>query len=324
MSSRFRGLFSCTLQLSLVVLFGSLGYILYTVYHNEGISSGTANVFSTVVLVVITAWYARSTHKLLKVTDAQTKATKATYAPKIDSDIEWDDNRISLDISNRGLGVAKDIEIEVSLFTNEMGKHESGDAYRYIAHLKESLPPGKKIVSDNNDNSITLEPRFFVEKADPELRDYVSRHGHDYYEPLVESGFIDEDTMNYLIDRIEQGRGGAESLPSEGMNLDELITSFQEEHGNHPYPIIYVNIEYRDVVGDKTYSEKVVDGARAFPQYNQNDDNDIAYIRILPMATGWRLWLWRRSISRFSELMPIKDIAYPFEEDVSGTVIDES
>lgn len=311
---------SAVIQAVVFLLVLVLGYIAAELYWTEGITATTVSAISTVVLVLITAWYARSTHRMLNATNLQTKATRAAYAPNLDVKIvDWIEDGFILNICNRGLGTAKDVRIEVSLFDSEDGAYGAGEAYRYIGYIQQSIPPEKSLVSPPEERLFEVYPRFFTSLVDVKLSDFhkVTKNNQDG------SGLAKIDgnnSINYLIDRIYRGKGGNEYFPSECMEFDEIIQDIGGRSNDAIYPIVHVDVYYKDIIGDKQYDEKVADGIRI--QLERDDiDTEVDDIKFITLATGFRLSLSRRMIDFAIERISVRDVAHPFEEDLSGEVI---
>lgn len=316
-----RRLYSLLMQIAVGFLLVIIMYALYISYSSSGLSLQFTSILATFTLVVITAWYARSTARLLEKTEKQTEATRAAYAPKIDSSFTWKENTIELGISNRGTGVAKDIRVIVDVFTTEMGVESVGERYRYIAHFQQSLPPQKTLTNEKS-NTITLSPCFFLDTADITVRNYVSNHGTEYHPALVESGMIEQDTLGHLVNYYEnQGNGGSEHLPTETGDLFDLLER-QLKSDNEPYALLVdVKVKYSDVIGRESYSEKIVDGHRVDADLSDYSEG-IQPIYVPPLASGLHLKVYKYILSKSKEKLSPEFVTYPYEEDYSAVVSD--
>ncbi|MDS0297789.1 hypothetical protein NDI76_03455 [Halogeometricum sp. S1BR25-6] len=322
MNDGHRGLSYYVVLAASIILITFLSYVLYQTYIEKGLTLQFASVLSSATLVVITIWYAQSTHKLLSKTEKQTEATQAAYAPKLDIKQIWAEDSMELIIANRGLGVARDISIKVDVYPDVGGFDSIGERYQYILHFQQSLPPNQKFTTDSGD-SIVVEPRFFTELSDTTIQEYIRRSGDHSQEALVDSGIINEDTYEYLMDYYEkEGKGGSESLPVETgtiFGLTEIVD--RKKLPGQPPLIVDVTANYRDIVGTTTYSEKLVDGHGVLTEMNRSGKRINAF-RSAPPVSGVKIRIWNSVMDFLRERMPEINITYPYEEDYDASLKD--
>jgi hypothetical protein len=109
-----------------------------------------ASTIGTFTLVAITAWYAWSTRRLLRVTQDQTEATRASFAPHIDARLSSrGSDFFSVDLVNRGHGVATNIEIQTRVYVDPRSAitpdRIPGKYYEFVVHVNQSLPSGSSL-----------------------------------------------------------------------------------------------------------------------------------------------------------------------------------
>ena len=126
--------------LFLVMFIIVLGVYLGALSYNE------ASGLSTIILVLVTLIYTLNTRE-------QVSATRASYAPALDIEVTPNADYLSIGITNRGEGVAKDIVVTVRI--NE---------YEYRAYISESLRPGQRLESTygETEGRLSIVPRFYV------------------------------------------------------------------------------------------------------------------------------------------------------------------
>lgn len=142
---------------------------------------------ATIGLVVLTAWYANSTRRLLKSSQAQVEVMQASYAPVLDIQIEPESNYLQLAITNRGEGTATNIRLIVEIEAEDQ-------IYQYIGKIARPLPSGETISGasprvtstpiEKNPNGryLYLQPRFRYEStlaALPELLHQLGEEDQD-------------------------------------------------------------------------------------------------------------------------------------------------
>lgn len=302
-----------TIGMGLIVAISS---ILYYIYEEQGFSLQFASTLSSLTLVIITMWYAQSTYKLLDQTKSQTKATRAAYAPKLDVTSKWGEDHLELKICNRGLGVAKDIDILFDVFTGRMGVMGAGERYRYICHFRQSLTPNSKLTDEGSD-SLTIKPEFFLETSEETIKEQVSRLEHG-----APPNFLNPDTLNYLVEHFEtEGDGGAESFPTESGDLFDLAEYVRTGDGEGQALLISVTAEYRDVIGSDVYSEELVNQHTLRLDLTEYEDG-IRPTSLPPTASGFRLKFARYFIRKGKQKLSPEYVTYPFEEDCDGVVED--
>lgn len=91
--------------------------------------------------LVLVIYYAR----LFRETREQTRATKASYAPSIDTRLDTDDEDILLTLINRGQGVAKNIVFGLEVTADE-------ETCGYIADFQTTLQPGHVLRWNDEDD----------------------------------------------------------------------------------------------------------------------------------------------------------------------------
>lgn len=110
------------------------------------------------ILAIFTFWYSYNTYRRLLVAEDERELSRGQIAPQIDFVIEVIDNRIFAEITNRGHGVAKNVELIVSVDVR------GGDRYQYRGEFERSLRPGEWYTDDTSAVSkmpLELEPKFW-------------------------------------------------------------------------------------------------------------------------------------------------------------------
>lgn len=96
---------------------------------------------------ILVLYYAR----LFGQTREQTRATKAGYAPSLDTRLEYDDDDILLTVVNRGEGVAKNIKFGIETTVD-------GETCGYIADFQTTLRPEHALTWNSDGPVVRLRP----------------------------------------------------------------------------------------------------------------------------------------------------------------------
>lgn len=265
---------------------------------------------ATFVLVI---YYAR----LYKETKEQTKATRASYAPELDTHFATrGDDFFSISIRNRGQGTARDIQIETNIYITRMGEWSIGDCYRYIAHLKQSLPPQTSI-RGHEGSPLRITPKFFLEVSNETLDDAHQRGTQK--ENIAEAN---EDVMSYFSEYINDK--GGNKYPTESGDILDLFKNLENFSESKMLPIFEVKIRYKDSIKGSEWNEKQVFKSKLDTD-SESFASSIEKNYIISLNKGRIL---DKVLDKVADLIlnkkqyrPKKDVTYPYEEDISGTVV---
>jgi Ca2+/Na+ antiporter len=130
-----------------LLLFTILGVTLLMVLalYTDSLAPSGVTGLATILLVLVTVIYTLNTRE-------QARATRASYSPSLDLSVYPESQHLTLDITNRGEGVARDITIRV-----QVGEHE------YHGHITDSLSPGERLYSPYGPDRdrVVVVPRFY-------------------------------------------------------------------------------------------------------------------------------------------------------------------
>lgn len=160
---------------------------------------------ATLLLVL---YYAR----LYRETREQTKATKASYAPSLDTKLEIEDDELLLTIANRGEGSAKNIGLGLEITAND-------ETTGYLADFQTTLQPGMALATDE-EALVRLKPIVY----DPREEDLVSCYLIDYISGL-DGAYVTLD-LHYTDVMVQQefkDHLGNSSFRVEGETLQEIL-----------------------------------------------------------------------------------------------------
>lgn len=177
----------------------------------------TASAVATVLLTVLTAWYVRLTHALVK--EAQ-----SAKLPNVFVDLEFDSYQVKFVIGNTGASPALNVhlDIEDSIPWREIGKHPTGlSSLAVVKSGLKYLAPGRtlKFIAGYADNS----PEFFAAgsevsiaiRYETELGTYITRNFtidlQSYSGVLLESFIDPEREVAAAIRDAESNRSSHES-----------------------------------------------------------------------------------------------------------------
>lgn len=225
---------------------------IYRAYEATGYSTAFASAVGTLTLVIITGWYAWSTRKLLGATQAQTKATRASFAPHIDARLHSrGPDFFAVDLVNSGHGLATDIEIEARIYTEKSGLHSMGKRYRYVCHINPSLPPGTGL-GGGRGKGVQIKPNFFTEVSDKTINEVLDDPSEDAVIPDVP-----EEVAQHLTQYLSQSDTSPKH-PTSYADINGLLDTLRESDDVFPYPVFEVWIRYEDTLGGgKSYEEQI-------------------------------------------------------------------
>ncbi|MFC6825361.1 hypothetical protein [Halopelagius fulvigenes] len=221
------------ISIALLAVMGS-AYILLQVFQNEGYSSGVASGIATLGLVIVTIVYAWSTGRLTLLTQEQVKATKAAYAPNLNASVNFSGDKLEAEIKNTGNGPLKSLTLDFDIVHNQT-------LYRYRANFESDVGPTSSITTPG-DEKVILTPKFRVkvveEKKDiwEKVRSFVNG---DFQTSVT--GLANDKKYGDLIQDLRPGE----------VNLEEA------------YLPIYVTFRYTDILEEKQYTEKEMQGQAA-------------------------------------------------------------
>lgn len=104
---------------------------------------------ATLVLAVLTAWYANSTRRLLETSQAQVSVMRASYAPVIDVEVDPASDHLQLSVTNRGEGTATNVTLHITI---EAGTR----VFRYIGYISRPIRPGEHVSGTSPRAEVTL------------------------------------------------------------------------------------------------------------------------------------------------------------------------
>lgn len=300
----------------LVLVIGSL-WSLYQAYQTSQYSPTFASAFATFTLVVITAWYAWSTRKLLGATQAQTEATRASFAPHLDARLHSrGPDFFTVDLVNRGQGVATDVEVEARIYTEQLGDFSVGDRYRFKAHVIPSLPPNTSL-GGGPGTGMQIKPKFFTEVSD---RTFKQVMGSNSEATIPE---VPEDVISYLSEYMSNPRSQPKHPTAVG-DINDLIEKLRREDDVIPYPFFEVWVRYNDTLSSpESYEERIFRTRLDLEQ--ENFQQACTTMPSVKTTRGVRRWFTEFNMRRGKELLPHTDVSWdltpPYETDISAPVV---
>lgn len=300
----------------IVLVIGSL-WSLYQAYRTSQYSPTFASAFATFTLVVITAWYAWSTRKLLGATQAQTEATRASFAPHLDARLHSrGPDFFNIDLVNRGQGVATDIEVEARIYTSQLGDFSVGDRYRFRAHVIPSLPQNTSL-GGGPGTGVQIKPKFFTEVSD---RTFNQVMGSNSEAKIPE---VPEDSISYLSEYMSNPRSQPK-YPTAVGDINDLIEKLRREDDVIPYPFFEVWVSYNDTLpSPKSYEERIFRARLDLEQ--ENFQQACTTMPSVTTTRGVRRWFAEFNKRRGKELLPHTDVSWDltplYETDISTPVV---
>ncbi|WP_435097359.1 hypothetical protein [Halarchaeum sp. P4] len=249
--------------LLVVVMVTIILWSVYKSYQSTGFTSSLASTLSTLALVLLTGWYAYSTKELLKINENQVEAARATYMPALDARYEYDDGEISLEVRNRGQGVARNVSILISIVGRGI------DTYKL--KLSESLPPQYSYHTPEGD-TVVFRPKFYTEYTDKPLGELLQlEEGPDENFPegdLGRSGITSEVSVDNLydyMDNVGTSKALYSNFPADEGTLPDIIDRHTNGRPDTYSPAIYMQIVFTDVMYGQTHAETILDGVYTDP-----------------------------------------------------------
>lgn len=300
----------------LALAIGSL-WSLYQAYQTAQYSPAFASAVATFTLVVITAWYAWSTRKLLGATQAQTEATRASFAPHLDARLHSrGPDFFSVDLVNRGQGVATDIEVEARIYTTQLGDFSVGDRYRFKAHVIPSLPPNTSL-GGGPGTAVQIKPKFFTAVSDKSFNQVI---GESFEATIPE---VPKDVISYLSEYMSNPRSQP-NYPTEVGDINDLIEKLRMEDDVVPYPFFEVWVRYNDTLSSPESYEERIFRARLDLE-RENFQQACTTMPSVTTTRGIRRWFAEFNMRQGKGILPHTDISWDttplYESDISAPVV---
>lgn len=299
-----------------IVGLGALSlWSVYRAYQTSGFSPTFAGTVTTLTLVVITAWYAWSTYSLLDISETHAEATRASFAPHIDGRlVSRGPDFFSVDLTNRGQGVATNIEIEARVYATQIGDFSVGDRYRYVAHVIPSLPTNTTL----GERPVKITPKYFTQRAEEKMGSHIDKPSEDGPIPPEP-----EDVISYLTDYLSNPTTKPYH-PTEVGDMNDLLDILRESEESPAFPMFEIWVRYDDTLeGSDGYEERIyrtkLDLSAPNFQQAPADRHPVKSLR------GLRRRFHEHFLRRGQEIMePIQvrlDVTPPYESDISAPVV---
>lgn len=162
---------------------------------------------------------------LYRETQEQTQATRASYAPSLDVEVDKYSNYIDLDITNNGEGTAKNIEITMEI-VGDYGE------FGYTSNIDKSLKPRRSVVYPKPRHSSGGPLKF---KFEPEFRTEAPKTRFQRLRRKLPSRISDK-SVTWI----------------NTCDFDQAISEFPER-----YVKVKLSIRYSDITGDRYYTNQV-------------------------------------------------------------------
>lgn len=157
----------------------------------------------------------------------QTLATRASYAPSLDTEVEKEKNHLELFIENNGQGAAKNIKISMSVVGEDR-------EYSYHAKINKTVKPNRSIVYPKS--RVSSRETFAVK-----------------FKPKFRTG-TPTTRLERIKKRLSRSSDEAEVEVVNTKDFANTLSYFPDE-----YIQIKLNIDYTDITGDKQYHESIWD-----------------------------------------------------------------
>lgn len=290
---------------------------LFQAYQTAKYSPALASAVATFTLVVITAWYAWSTRKLLGATQNQTEATRASFAPHLDARLQSrGPDFFSVDLVNRGQGVATDIEIEARIYTSRLGDFSTGDRYRFKAHVIPSLPPNTSL-GGGPGKAVQIKPKFFTAVSENNFKEIRSSN----LEATIPK--VPEDVISYLSEYMSNPQSQPKH-PTEVGDINDLIEKLSTEEEVVSLPFFEVWVRYNDTLpSPELYEERIFRTRLDLQQ--ENFQQACTTMPSFTTTRGLRRWFAEFNMRRAKETLPHTHVSWDltpiYECDISAPVV---